>query len=124
MRGTNETNLLDSGGRPVTMRGRGGKANDAPAPLTPLNRADRMHSVDVQLDGEIATVVLERGRVNALNPSVIEELSDVFTALQKDASVSRVVLTGRGKFFSFGFDVPEFISYTRAQFTTFLTGFT
>jgi len=44
--------------------------------------------------------------------------------LQSDAAASAVVLTGRGKFFSFGFDIPEFLSYTREGFTNFLTNFT
>jgi enoyl-CoA hydratase len=34
------------------------------------------------------------------------------------------VLTGRGKFFSFGFDIPEFLSYSREEFTRYLTNFT
>ena len=83
-----------------------------------------MSFVEVQLHGGIATVVLERGKVNALNPVVVEELSATFSALQSDAAASAVVLTGRGKFFSFGFDIPEFLSYTRDEFTTFLTRFT
>jgi enoyl-CoA hydratase/carnithine racemase len=83
-----------------------------------------MGFVDVQLHRGIATVVLERGKVNALNPAVVEELSATFKALQSDTEASAVVLTGRGKFFSFGFDVPEFLSYTREEFTNYLARFT
>ncbi len=83
-----------------------------------------MSFVEVQLHGGIATVVLECGRVNALNPVVVEELAATFNILQSDTAVSAVVLTGRGKFFSFGFDIPEFLSYTREQFTNYLTRFT
>jgi Delta3-Delta2-enoyl-CoA isomerase len=83
-----------------------------------------MGFVDVQLHRGIATVVLERGKVNALNPAVVEELSATFNALQSDTEASAVVLTGRGKFFSFGFDVPEFLSYTREEFTNYLASFT
>ena len=83
-----------------------------------------MNFVDVQLNRGIATVVLERGKVNALNPVVVEELSATFTALEGDTEATGVVLTGRGKFFSFGFDVPEFLSYTREEFTRYLVGFT
>jgi len=83
-----------------------------------------MGFVDVQLHRGIATVVLERGKVNALNPAVVEELSATFNALQSDAEANAVVLTGRGKFFSFGFDVPEFLSYTREEFTNYLASFT
>jgi enoyl-CoA hydratase/carnithine racemase len=83
-----------------------------------------MRFLDVRLDDGIATVVLDRGPVNALNPSVIEELSDAFSTLAADASARAVVLTSRGKFFSFGFDIPEFLSCPREPFTSFLTRFT
>lgn len=83
-----------------------------------------MSFVEVQLDGGIATVFLQRGKVNALNPAVVEELSATFTTLRSDHEVRAVVLTGRGKFFSFGFDIPEFLSYSREEFTRYLTGFT
>ena len=83
-----------------------------------------MSFVEVQMHDGIATVVLERGKVNALNPVVVEELSATFSALQSDSAACAVVLTGRGKFFSFGFDIPEFLSYSREEFTNFLTSFT
>jgi enoyl-CoA hydratase/carnithine racemase len=83
-----------------------------------------MSLVEVQLRSGIATVVLQRGPVNALNPAVIEELSATFRNLQSDTEASAVVLTGRGKFFSFGFDIPELLSHTRAEFTRYLTSFT
>src|SRR5215471_8857154 len=83
-----------------------------------------MSFVEMQLKDGIATIVLERGKVNALNPVVVEELAAIFTALQSDTTARAVVLTGRGKFFSFGFDIPEFLSYTREEFTDFLTSFT
>jgi len=83
-----------------------------------------MSFVEVQLLGGIATVVLGRGKVNALNPVVVDELSATFGVLQRDPDVGAVVLTGRGKFFSFGFDVPEFLSYTPEELTSYLTSFT
>ncbi len=83
-----------------------------------------MRFVEVEQRDRIATVVLERGKVNALNPDVVDELSETFRALQGDTSADAVVLTGRGKFFSFGFDIPEFLSYTRERFTDYLTRFT
>ena len=76
-----------------------------------------MSVLDVQVRDAIATVVLQRGKVNAINPTVVEELSTAFAQLQRDSDVRAVVLTGHGKFFSFGFDIPGFLSYTREQFT-------
>ena len=82
-----------------------------------------MSYVHVESAGGIATVVLERGKVNALNAAVVAELSATFEALLRDTAVSAVVLTGHGKFFSFGFDIPEFLSYSKEDFTAFLTRF-
>lgn len=83
-----------------------------------------MDYVSVACKGNVATVRLSRGKVNALNPQVIGELKDCFDSLAGDAGVKAVILMGAGRFFSFGFDIPEFLSYSREEFTAFLTGFT
>jgi Delta3-Delta2-enoyl-CoA isomerase len=79
--------------------------------------------VSSKSDG-IATVRIERGKVNALNGSVISELHDVFRGLETDESVRSVILTGTGRFFSFGFDIPEFLSYSKGEFEQYLDAFT
>ena len=70
-----------------------------------------------------ATVCLARGKVNALNEAVVQELNNTFRDLEKDDRVRAVILTGSGKFFSFGFDIPEFLSYSKAEFTQYLDSF-
>ena len=42
-----------------------------------------MSVLDVQVRDAIATVVLQRGKVNAINPTVVEELSTAFAQLQR-----------------------------------------
>jgi len=81
------------------------------------------HTRTEQID-EVAVIALERGRVNALNPSVVRELDGRLEEMEKDGAVRALVLTGTGKFFTFGFDIPEFLSYSKAEFTRFLVGFT
>jgi enoyl-CoA hydratase/carnithine racemase len=71
-----------------------------------------------------ATLTLARGKVNAINGAVVDEMRASLKSLEHDPEVKSVILTGAGKFFSFGFDVPEFLSFDKAQFTQFLTGFT
>ena len=83
-----------------------------------------MSFVTVRRESGIATVVLERGKVNALNPAVVEELAAAFEALRDDAEAGAVILTATGRFFSFGFDIPEFLSSTREEFASFLARFT
>jgi Delta3-Delta2-enoyl-CoA isomerase len=72
----------------------------------------------------IARVAIRRGKVNAFNDAVIEELSRTFGELALDPSVRAITLTGTGKFFSFGFDIPQFLGYNKEQFTRYLTNFT
>jgi enoyl-CoA hydratase/carnithine racemase len=71
----------------------------------------------------IAAVTLARGKVNALNRAVVAELRSRLEELDGDPMIRAVVLTGRGPFFSFGFDVPEFLDVPREKFTAYLTAF-
>jgi 3,2-trans-enoyl-CoA isomerase len=72
----------------------------------------------------MAVVTLERGKVNALNATYVRSLRERFDALEEDDSVRAVILTGAGSFFSFGFDVPELLTYGRQQLESFLHDFT
>lgn len=83
-----------------------------------------MSFVDVSKNGEIATVTLSRGKVNALNEPMVEEINDAFVDLEKDEKVKSIILTGAGKFFSFGFDVPEFLNYPKDDFIRYVEKFT
>jgi len=40
------------------------------------------------------------------------------------AIVKAIIFSGTGKFFSFGFDIPEFLSYSKDEFSRYLTKFT
>jgi len=83
-----------------------------------------MTFVDVEIIDGIATVSLCRGKVNALNGLVVAELMERLKELEADPDLRAIILTGRGKFFSFGFDIPEFLSFTKAEFTDYLIHFT
>lgn len=83
-----------------------------------------MSFMHVSKDGEIATVTLSRGKVNALNEPMVEEITTSFEDLATDHEVNAIIFTGSGKFFSFGFDVPEFLSYPKNDFVRYLEKFT
>lgn len=53
-------------------------------------------------DGGIATITLSRGKVNALNEVMVEQVNGYLEDLENDQAVKAVILTGQGKFFSFG----------------------
>lgn len=82
-----------------------------------------MNFLNQRLDEGIATITIERGKVNALNDSVLAELKEQFEIFKADDNVKAVILTGTGKFFSFGFDIPEFLSYTKEAFLNYLSNF-
>ena len=73
--------------------------------------------------GKIATVELSRGKVNPINEAFTEELRNCFEEMASDQAVNAVVITGRDKFFSFGLDIPRFLSYAKEDFIRFVTKF-
>ncbi len=62
-----------------------------------------MTLVDYALDGPVATVTMDDGRVNALSSAMITELRGAFDRAEADRAV--VLLTGRAGVFSAGFDL-------------------
>ena len=83
-----------------------------------------MEFVQLQKRDGIATLTLARGKVNAINGPLVDQMREQLKSLKHDPEVKAIILTGAGKFFSFGFDVPEFLSFDKAQFARFLIGFT
>lgn len=63
-------------------------------------------TISSHTDGAVATITLQRPEaLNALNPTILGELSDALTAVAADAGVNVVVLTGEGRAFSAGVDL-------------------
>jgi len=77
----------------------------------------------IKLNG-LAKLWLSRGKVNALNGEVVAELRNTLLALENDPPTRAIILSGSGKFFSFGFDIPEFFSFSKDDFRNFLRQFT
>lgn len=82
-----------------------------------------MKNLNISTEFGIATVTMDRGKVNALDETMVVELRELFAALADDADTRAIVLTGQGKFFSFGFDVPRFFDHTPEAFADFLRSF-
>ena len=83
-----------------------------------------MGFIEVETSEGIRTLRLNRPPVNALTGDVVDELTAALDAAEADEGTRAIVLTGAGKFFSFGFDVPEFLGDPRERFTDFLARFT
>jgi Delta3-Delta2-enoyl-CoA isomerase len=71
----------------------------------------------------IATVALNRPKVNAINEPAAEQIKACLMELAADPGVKAVILTSSGPFFSFGLDIPEFLGYAKADFIRFVTKF-
>ena len=64
-------------------------------------------SVTVDIEGHVAQVTLVGpGKGNAMGPAFWAEMPEVFTELDADRDVRAIVLTGSGKNFSYGLDLP------------------
>jgi 3,2-trans-enoyl-CoA isomerase len=68
-------------------------------------------------------VQMNRGKVNAINQEMVDELREVFANLEKDPEVKGAILTGQPHFFSAGLDLIELIRYDKAQITSFFNDF-
>lgn len=82
-----------------------------------------MSSVSSKYDNKTAIITLNRPKVNALNERVVTELQAAFQNARSNDYINAVVLTGEGSFFSFGFDVPEFMSYPKSSFESHVINF-
>ena len=66
---------------------------------------NRYRSLDLEQQGPILRVWLNRPkRLNAISPTVLREIGDVFLALETDFDTKVVVLGGRGRAFCAGAD--------------------
>jgi enoyl-CoA hydratase len=69
--------------------------------------AEPYESVTVETKDQVAQVTLiGPGKGNALGPAFWSEMPEVFAALDADDGVRAIVLTGSGKHFSYGLDLP------------------
>jgi enoyl-CoA hydratase len=59
-----------------------------------------------RLDDRIATITLDDGKVNALSIAMLKELHAAFDQAERDEAV--VLITGRERYFSAGFDLKVF----------------
>jgi enoyl-CoA hydratase/carnithine racemase len=88
------------------------------------DEGEEMDFVHVSRIDGVAEARLKRGKVNALNEQAVEEIDGCFQRLAADPEIRAVIFTADGPFFSFGFDIPEFLGYSKESFSKFLRRFT
>ena len=83
-----------------------------------------MEFVTVERDREIAVLSMGRGKANAFNQQITDELVEAFTEAANDVGVRAVVLaSSRPRFFSAGLDAGEVFQYDRARMGEFFAKF-
>ncbi|GAA4610528.1 enoyl-CoA hydratase-related protein [Actinoallomurus liliacearum] len=73
--------------------------------------------VRVEVEGAVATIRLDRPKVNALNAQVVAELAEAARAVDADPAVRAVVLYGGERVFVAGADIKEMAELPYAQAT-------
>ena len=83
-----------------------------------------MEFIQLERDHNLLILKLARGKANALNAAMLEELITACNDAAADATIRALVLASdRPKFFSSGFDVTEVFAYDRAAMTAFFGRF-
>lgn len=74
-------------------------------------------NIIVSTENNTQTITINRpDKLNALNKKTIDELSQAFSAADKDASIKAIIITGSGqKAFVAGADISEFASFSVEQ---------
>jgi enoyl-CoA hydratase/carnithine racemase len=83
-----------------------------------------MEHIQSERDGNLSILTLARGKANALNCALVEELCGAVGGAAADDSVRGLVLASdRPRFFSSGFDIREVFTYDRDGMAAFFGRF-
>ncbi|MFS4493830.1 enoyl-CoA hydratase/isomerase family protein [Maribacter sp. 2308TA10-17] len=82
-----------------------------------------MNTLEVTYKDEYAIVQMNRGKVNAINFEMVQDLRDIFGKLGANAEVKGVILTGQPHYFSAGLDLIELFQYDQPQMKDFFVSF-
>ncbi len=82
-----------------------------------------MNTLKVSYKEAYAIVQMNRGKVNAINFEMVQDLRDIFATLEANPEVKGVILTGQPHYFSAGLDLIELFQYDKTQMTDFFVSF-
>lgn len=67
----------------------------------------------------MALIGLDRGKSNAINTEMLQELNNLLKSIENDDSISGIILHGKDRFFSSGLDLIELYDYNEVQIREF-----
>ena len=82
-----------------------------------------MNTISITRKHNYAILQLNRGKVNAINHLMVQEIRSAIASFHEDSEVKGVILTGIPHFFTAGLDVIELYSYNKEQITAFFADF-
>ncbi|PCJ16822.1 MAG: enoyl-CoA hydratase [Candidatus Cloacimonadota bacterium] len=82
-----------------------------------------METISLKIENQIAEIQLIRGKVNAMNHQMMQELNSCFLDLANNDEVKGAILTGKPGIFSAGLDVVELYSYDKEKINQFFLDF-
>ena len=82
-----------------------------------------MNFIKTKTEDHILHVLIDRGRSNAIDTSVVIELLETIDAADKDLSIEGVILSGKEGFFSSGLDLIALYEYSEDEMKEFWTLF-
>jgi len=82
-----------------------------------------MNTLDLHKKEGYTIVQMNRGKVNAINQEMVNEMRMVFHRLDNDEHTQGAILTGIPHFFSAGLDLVELMGYNRDQISNFFASF-
>lgn len=82
-----------------------------------------MNALKVLKKEDYTIVQMNRGKVNAINYDMVQELRQVFRDIENDSTVKGVILTGQPHYFSAGLDLIELFQYDKRQIKDFFRVF-
>lgn len=82
-----------------------------------------MEFLQIEKKKDYVIARLNRGKVNALNLAMVEEIRSAFQSFANDDSVRGVLLSGKPKYFSAGLDLIELMQYDKEKMRQFFIAF-
>jgi enoyl-CoA hydratase/carnithine racemase len=82
-----------------------------------------METLKITIQDSVAIIALDRGKSNAMNEQMLDELKKMIVSIEQDANIYGVILTGKHGFFTAGLDLIELYGYDEAQMKTFWAKF-
>jgi len=80
--------------------------------------------IKIKQHDEIGVIKLSRGIINAIDPTLLQQLSEALESIRLNPDIRGLVLSSSNeKFFSIGFDIPYLYNLPEAEFASFFHSF-